>query len=100
MKTTRQSFQMITHCLFTSIDSIEKSQEIRMQVKIFECRIFYTPARERTGKWEISGISLFVRETPAQNGRVGRYEGDILIMDKLIWCAEKLYSITDQHLLG
>jgi hypothetical protein len=71
-----------------------------MQVKIFECRIFYTPARERTGKWEISGISLFVRETPAQNGRVGRYEGDILIMDKLIWCAEKLYSITDQHLLG
>jgi hypothetical protein len=33
-------------------------------------------------------------------GRVGRYEGDILIMDKLIWCAEKLYSITDQHLLG
>jgi hypothetical protein len=25
MKTTRQSFQMIAHCLFTSIDSNEKS---------------------------------------------------------------------------
>jgi carbamoylphosphate synthase large subunit len=32
MKTTRQSFQMIAHCLFTSIDSNEKSREIRMQV--------------------------------------------------------------------
>ena len=29
MKTTRQGFQMIAHCLFTSIDSNEKSQEIR-----------------------------------------------------------------------
>ena len=37
MKTTRQSFQMITHCLFTSIDSNEKSREIRMWVKISEC---------------------------------------------------------------
>ena len=32
MKTTRQSFQMIAHCLFTSIDSNEKSWEIRMRV--------------------------------------------------------------------
>jgi hypothetical protein len=32
MKTTRQSFQMIAHCLFTSIDSNEKSREIRMRV--------------------------------------------------------------------
>jgi GTPase SAR1 family protein len=32
MKTTRQSFQMIAHCLFTSIDSNEKFREIRMQV--------------------------------------------------------------------
>jgi hypothetical protein len=39
----------------------------------YECRRFYTPAWERTGKWEISGISSFVLETPAQNGRVGRY---------------------------
>ena len=37
MKTTRQSFQMIAHCLFTSIDSNEKSREIRMRVKISEC---------------------------------------------------------------
>jgi hypothetical protein len=59
--------QLFGYCLFTSIDSIEKSQEIRMQVKIFECGIFYTPARERTYKREISGNSLFVRETPAQN---------------------------------
>jgi hypothetical protein len=28
IKTTRQSFQMIAHCLFTSIDSNEKSREI------------------------------------------------------------------------
>ena len=76
MKTTRQSFQMIAHCLFTSIDSNEKSWEIRMQVKISECGRFDTPTWERTGKGEISGISSFVREcqnTPAQNGRVGRY---------------------------
>jgi hypothetical protein len=79
---------------------LKNPKKYDLQVKIFECGIFYTPARERTGKWEISAISLFVRETPAQNGRVGRYEGDILIMDKLIWCAEKLYSITDQHFLG
>ena len=32
MKTTHQSFQMIAHCLFTSIDSNEKSREIRMRV--------------------------------------------------------------------
>jgi hypothetical protein len=30
----------------------------------YECRRFYTPAWERTGKWEISGISSFVLETP------------------------------------
>ena len=62
MKTTRQSFQMIAHCLFTSIDSNEKSREIRMRVIITECGRLYTPAWERTGKWEISGISSFVRE--------------------------------------
>jgi hypothetical protein len=73
MKTTRQGFQMIAHCLFTSIDSNEKSQEIRMQVKISECGRSDTPARERTGNGEISGISSFVWECPAQNGRVGRY---------------------------
>ena len=76
MKTTSQSLQMIAHCLFTSIDSNEKFREIRMQViavKISECGTFYTPAWEWTGKLEISGISSFVRETPAQNGRVGRY---------------------------
>jgi hypothetical protein len=32
MKTTRQSFQMLAHCLFTSIDSNEKSREIEMRV--------------------------------------------------------------------
>ena len=63
MKTTRQGFQMIAHCLFTSIDSNEKSQEIRMGVKISECGRPDTPARERTGNGEC----------PAQNGRVGRY---------------------------
>ena len=61
------------HCLFTSIDSNEKSWEIWLRVKISECGRFYTPARERTSKWEISGISSFVRDTPAQNGRVGRH---------------------------
>jgi uncharacterized protein YfaQ (DUF2300 family) len=45
-----------------------------LRVKISECGRFYTPARERTGKREISGISSFVRKTPAQNGRVGRYD--------------------------
>jgi hypothetical protein len=73
MKTTRQSFQMIAHCLFTSIDSNEKSREIRLRVRISECGRFYTPARERTDKREISGISSFVGQTHAQNGRVGRY---------------------------
>ena len=73
MKTTRQSFQMITHCLFTSIDNNEKSREIQMWVEISECGRFYTPEREQTGKREISGISSFVRETPAQNVSVGRY---------------------------
>jgi hypothetical protein len=43
-----------------------------IRVKISECGITYTPARERTGKREISGISSFVRENP--NGRFGRYD--------------------------
>jgi hypothetical protein len=47
-----------------------------LRVKISECGRFHTPVRERTGKWEISGILSFVREIPAQNGRVGRYEYD------------------------
>jgi hypothetical protein len=51
----------------------EKYECGSLQVKISECGRFYTLAREQTGKWEISGISSFVRETPAQNGRVGRY---------------------------
>ena len=73
MKTTHQSFQMIAHCLFTSIDNNEKSREIQMWVEISECGRFYTSEREQTGKREISGISSFVRETPAQNVRIGRY---------------------------
>jgi hypothetical protein len=74
MKTIRQSFQMMAHCLFTSIDSNENPDKYEcgsLRVKIFER--FYTPVWERTGKWKISGISSFVRESPAQNGRVGRY---------------------------
>jgi hypothetical protein len=63
----------VAYCLFTSIDSNEKSREIRLRVKISECGRFYTPARERTDKREISGISSFVGQTHAQNGRVGRY---------------------------
>jgi hypothetical protein len=53
----------------------EKSREIRMRV---HCVLKYPnvgdSVRERTGKREISGILSFVREIPAQNGRVGRYE--------------------------
>jgi hypothetical protein len=51
----------------------EKYECGSLRVRISEYGRFYTPAREQTGKWEISGISSFVRETPAQNGRVGRY---------------------------
>jgi hypothetical protein len=58
--------------------------------------------RERTGKREISGILSFVREIPAQNGRVGRYEYDRyrILYDtchihtcQLLWCKslEKLH---------
>jgi len=51
----------------------EKYECGSLQVKISECGRCYTPARERTSKWEISVISSFVQESPAQNGRVGRY---------------------------
>jgi hypothetical protein len=54
--------------------SPEKYECGSLQVKISECGRFYAPARERTSKWEISRISSFVREIPAQNGRVGRYD--------------------------
>jgi hypothetical protein len=59
--------------LLTVIKNPEKYECGSLRVKISECGRFYTPAWERIGKREISGISLFVRETPAQNGSVGRY---------------------------
>jgi hypothetical protein len=49
----------------------EKYECGSLRVKISESRRFYTPVREWTGKREIYGISSFVQETPAQNGRVG-----------------------------
>jgi hypothetical protein len=51
----------------------EKYECGSLRVKISEYGRFYTPAWEQTGKREISGILSFVRETPAQNGRAGRY---------------------------
>ena len=59
--------------LLTVMKNSEKYECRSLRVKISECGTFYTPAWEWTGKLEISGISSFVRETPAQNGRVGRY---------------------------
>ena len=59
--------------LLTVMKSPEKYECGSLRVKISECGWLYIPARERTGKWKISGISSFVGETPAQNGRVGRY---------------------------
>jgi hypothetical protein len=59
----------------------EKYECGSLRVKISECGRFHTPVRERTGKWEISGILSFVREIPAQNGRVGRYEYDKCLGD-------------------
>ena len=56
--------------LLTVMKNPEKYECGSLQVKISECGSINTPARERTGKWEISGISSFVRESPAQNGRV------------------------------
>jgi hypothetical protein len=51
----------------------EKYECGSLRVKISKCGRFFTPVWEWTGKREISGISSFVRETPAQNERVGRY---------------------------
>ena len=63
--------------LLTVMKNPEKYKCGSLRVKISECGRFYTPMRERTSKWEISGISSFVQETPAQNGRVGRYDKEI-----------------------
>jgi hypothetical protein len=90
MKTTRQSFQMIAHCLFTSIDSIEKSQEIRMQVKIFECGIFTTTLSDcgfqkkrknehgRTSMLLKSTQFMPISETPHGHGQQKRKQPHIL----------------------
>jgi hypothetical protein len=59
--------------LLTVMKNPEKYECGSLWVKISECGRFSTPAWERTDKQEISVILSFVRETPAQNGRVGRY---------------------------
>ena len=56
-----------------------------IQVKISES---YTPARERTGKREISGILSFVRENP--NGRFGRYDYIVKLELKFIGSVKRL----------
>jgi hypothetical protein len=59
--------------LLTVMKNHEKYECGSLRVKISKCGRFYTPALKRTSKREIYGISSFVWETPAQNGRVGRY---------------------------
>ena len=48
--------------LLTVMKNPEKYECGSLRVKISKCGRFYTPARERTSKREISGISSFVRE--------------------------------------
>jgi hypothetical protein len=48
--------------LLTAMKNPEKYECGSLRVKISECGRFHTPVRERTGKWEISGILSFVRE--------------------------------------
>jgi hypothetical protein len=51
--------------LLTVMKNPEKYKCRSLRVKISECGRFYTPMRERTSKWEISGISSFVQKFQA-----------------------------------
>jgi hypothetical protein len=56
----------------TNVKIIININEIKQKNLVYHCRgtasVIDTPA------WKISGISSFVLDIPAQNGRVGRYE--------------------------
>jgi hypothetical protein len=54
--------------LTQSIDSNEKSREIRLRVKISECGRFYTPARERTRKWVLVYVYINYSEIIINRG--------------------------------
>jgi hypothetical protein len=71
--------------LLTVMKNPEKYECGSLRVKISECGRFYTLVRERTYKREISGISLFVQETPSQNRRVGRYDIQIYTLWKKLF---------------
>jgi hypothetical protein len=81
MKTTCQSFRMIAHCLFTSIDSNGKSWEIRMRIiaAIVTTRPFSLPYSSENGrvvtvdhcglKYPNAGDSILPRRSGPASGR-------------------------------